>query len=324
MIPSYISFLQDMKFWKSIRKNATMWKATEFYKLHKKKAGTPTMGGAIILWVVFFMVAVSVALQQIWWINYSLINQKETYLSLFTLVTVWFLGMIDDYMNIKWIGKAKWLSAKFKMLWLLLFATLWALWFYYKLDAGTLAIPLMEQGLSIGIWFIPLFIFTIVAFSNSVNITDGLDGLAWGLLLFTYGIYTYITFDQELFLLSALCASIVWALVAFLWFNVKPAKFYMWDVWSLSLGANLGIMAMLTDTLFILVIIGLLFILNITSVVIQLTSKKLRKWKKVFRIAPFHHHLEAIGWKEEEIVFRFWLIGLLLSIFGIIMYILQK
>jgi phospho-N-acetylmuramoyl-pentapeptide-transferase len=142
--------------------------------------------------------------------------------------------------------------------------------------------------------------------------------------LFAYGIYTYITFDQWSMLLSALCASIVWALVAFLWFNVKPAKFYMWDVLSLSLWANLGIMAMLTNTLSILIIVGLLFILNIFSVVIQLTSKKLRKWKKVFKIAPFHHHLEAIGWKEEEIVFRFWLIGLLLSIFGIIIYIIQK
>lgn len=284
------------------------------------------MGWAIILAVVFLMVIVSFILQKLGLTNNSLINQKETYLSLFTLGTVWFLGMVDDYMNIKWIGKSKGLSAKFKMLWLLIFATMWALWFYFKLDWSThvLAIPFLEQGLSIGIWFIPLFIFIIVAFSNSVNITDGLDGLAWGLLLFSYAIYTFITFDQGLFLLSALCASIVGALVAFLWFNIKPAKFYMWDVLSLSLGANLGIMAMLTNTLFILVIVGLLFILNILSVVIQLTSKKLRKGKKVFKIAPFHHHLEAIGWKEEEIVFRFWLIGLLLSIFGIILYILQK
>ncbi len=326
MIPSYIVFLQDMKFWKAIRKNATMWKATQFYKLHKKKAGTPTMGWAIILWVVFFMVIVSFILQKLGLTNYSLINQKETYLSLFTLGTVGFLWMVDDYMNIKWIGKTKWLSAKFKMVWLIIFATAWALWFYYKLDwsTHTLAIPFLEQGLSIGVWFIPLFIFIIVAFSNSVNITDGLDGLAWGLLLFSYSIYTYITFDQGLFLLSALCASIVWALVAFLWFNIKPAKFYMGDVLSLSLWANLGIMAMLTNTLSILVIVGLLFILNILSVVIQLTSKKLRNGKKVFKIAPFHHHLEAIWWKEEEIVFRFWLIGLLLSIFGIIIYIIQK
>lgn len=326
MIPSYIGFLQNMKFGKEIRKDATMWKATQFYKLHKKKAGTPTMWGAIILAVVFFMVLVSFILQQLDIITYSLINQKETYLSLFTLATVGFLGMVDDYMNIKWIGRTKGLSAKFKMLWLLLFATLGALWFYFNLNwsSNSVAIPFLEYGLSIGIWFIPLFIFIIVAFSNSVNITDGLDGLAWWLLLFAYAIYTYITFDQGLFLLSTLCGSIVGALVAFLWFNIKPAKFYMWDVLSLSLWANLGIMAMLTNTLFVLVIVGLLFILNIISVVIQLTSKKLRKGKKVFKIAPFHHHLEACWWQEEEIVFRFWLIGILLSIFGVIVYILAK
>jgi phospho-N-acetylmuramoyl-pentapeptide-transferase len=120
------------------------------------------------------MVAASYILQKFGLINHSLINQQETYLSLFTLATVGFLGMVDDYMNIKGIGKSKGLSVKFKMVWLLAFATLGALWFYYKLDwsTHTLAIPFLEHGISIGAWFIPLFIFIIVAFSNSVNITD--------------------------------------------------------------------------------------------------------------------------------------------------------
>lgn len=323
--PLFIEFLKEFKLGKQIREKATIWKATEFFKLHKKKVWTPTMWWAIILAVVFLMVLTSIILQYFWFINNSLLNQKETYLSLFTLASVWLIWLIDDYMNIKWIGETKWLSVKFKMFWLLFFATIWALWFYMKLwwFDKDLNIPFMTD-LNIWIWFIPLFIFIIVAFSNSVNITDWLDWLAGWLLLFSYSIYAYITYDQWLFLLSTLCVSIVWALVAFLWFNVKPAKFYMWDVWSLALWANLWIMAMITNTLAVLIVIWLIFILESASVVIQLTSKKLRNWKKVFKIAPFHHHLEAIWWSEENVVFRLWLVGIILSIVWIIFYILQK
>ncbi len=123
----------------------------------------------------------------------------------------------------------------------------------------TLSIPFW-QSLQIGAWFIPLFIFIIVATSNSVNITDWLDWLAGWLLLFSYAVYTYITYTQWLFLLSTLCVTIIWALIAFLWYNIKPAKFYMGDVWSLALWANLWIMAMLTNTIFVLIIVGALFI----------------------------------------------------------------
>ena len=265
-------------------------------------------------------------LQWIWFIENSLLERKETYLILFTLFTVWVLWAIDDFMNIKGIWKTKWLSARFKIFWLIIFAILWALWFYFKLDWANknLSIPFIENWISMWVWIIPLFIFVIIASANSINITDWLDWLAWGLLLFAYSVYTYITFDQGLFLLSALCVSIIWALIAFLWFNVKPAKFYMWDMWSLSLWAALWIIAMITNTLFILLIVWAIFIFNTFSVIIQLISKKLRNWKKIFKIAPFHHHLEAIGWAEETVVFRLWLIWIIFSIFWVIFYIIQK
>jgi phospho-N-acetylmuramoyl-pentapeptide-transferase len=288
------------------------------------------MWGWIILLVVFFMVILSIVLHKAWYTNNSLLNQRETYLTLFTLFTVWALGAIDDFMNIRWIGRTKWLSAKFKMFWLTIFALIWATWFYYKLGwnivdtAGnfikTIKIP-FEWNIQIWWWFIPLFVFIILAASNSVNLTDWLDWLAGWLLLMSYSVYAYITYDQGLYLLTTLCVTIIWALVAFLWYNVKPAKFYMWDVWSLALGANLWIMAMLTNTIFVLVIVWAIFIFETLSVIIQLTSKKLRKWKKVFRIAPFHHHLEAIWWAEETVVFRMWLIWLILAITWIILYI---
>ena len=323
--PYYINMLKELKLGKQIREEWLIWSASEFFKLHKEKAGTPTMWAWVILWAVFFMVILSMILQGFWIINNSLFSRNETYLTLFTLWTVWLLGAIDDFMNIKSIGKTKWLSAKFKMFWLTIFATMWAFWFYYKLW-WNIEYMLNTPFWPLDIWisFIPLFILMIVGFSNSVNVTDWLDWLAGWLLLFAYTVYGYITYDQQMYLLSTLCFVIVWALVAFLWFNVKPAKFYMWDMWSLALWANLWIIAMLTNTIFVLFIIWVIFIAETLSVIIQLTSKKLRNWKKVFKIAPFHHHLEAIGWKEETVVFRLWLLWLISSIFWVIFYLLQK
>lgn len=324
IIPYFIKFLVKNKFWKQIREEATIWKATEFQKLHKTKTWTPTMWWAIILIITFFMVILSVVLQFLGFINNSLFSQSETYLSLFTLLSVWILGLVDDYINIKWTWRTKWLSAKFKIIWLIVFALLWALWFYYKLDWQERNLSLIFlENIHLWIWFIPFFILVIISSANSVNITDWLDWLAWGLLLFSYSVYAYITYEQSLYLLSTLCITIIWAIVAFLWFNVKPAKFYMWDVWSLALWANLWIMAMLTNTVVILFIVWAIFIFETISVIIQLTSKKFRNWKKVFKIAPFHHHLEAIWWSEENVVFRLWLIWLLLAVTWIIFYILQ-
>jgi phospho-N-acetylmuramoyl-pentapeptide-transferase len=283
------------------------------------------MWWAIIVLITFFMVFVSIILQEYWIINHSLLNQKETYLSIFTIASVWCLGLIDDLLNIRWIWKTKWISATFKLTWLFIFALLWALWFYYKLSWWTVWLNLtFIKWITLWVWFIPLFIFIIIWTANSVNITDWLDWLAWWLLLFSYSVYAYITYDQWMFLLSTLCITIVWALIAFLWYNVKPAKFYMWDVWSLALWANLWIMAMLTNTIFILVMISAIFIFETISVIIQLASKKLRNWKKVFKIAPFHHHLEAIWWSEENVVFRLRLVWLIFSIFWVMFYILQR
>jgi phospho-N-acetylmuramoyl-pentapeptide-transferase len=319
LIPKYIKGLVAFKMWQKIRKDATIWKASQFHKLHKDKEWTPTMGWLIILILVFAMVIASMLLQWFDFVNHSLFNRNETYLSLFTLLSVWLLGTIDDIMNIKHIGK-KGMSVKFKFIWITLFALAWALWFYYKLwwSWHLLNLSFLWQY-QIWLWFIPLFIFVFVAITNSVNITDWLDWLAWWLLLLCYWAYAFITYDKWMFLLSTLCVTIIWVMIAFLWFNVKPAKFYLWDVGSLALGANLWVMAMLTNTMLVFIIISLIFIWNTITVIVQLLSKKFRK-KKIFRIAPFHHHLEALWWAEETIVFRFWMIQIMLTVVGIIVY----
>lgn len=309
-----------------------MGKATEFAKLHKNKTGTPSMGAGIILLSIFSLVAVSVIIhlfsadiQSMFGvqIKYSLWNRNETYLTLFTLATVGIIGIVDDYLNVRGIGRTKGLSARVKMVLLTIFSGLGAYWFYVKLGHTSFDLPFLGT-LHLGLLYIPIFIFIIIAMANAVNITDGLDGLAGGLLLFNYVVYAFITYNRGLFILSAICMLIVGALIAFLWFNIKPAQFYMGDVGSLALGANLGIMALMTDTITVLLIISGIYILEICSVIIQLTSKKLRNGKKIFRIAPFHHHLEAIGWSEETVVMRFWLIGIILSSIGLIASTIMK
>lgn len=203
------------------------------------------------------------------------------------------------------------------MVLLLLFAGLGAYWFYVKLGYTHVELPFFGS-LDLGFWYIPLFMLVIVTMANAVNITDGLDGLAGGLLLFNYAVYAFICYNKGLLLLGALCMLIVGGLIAFLWFNIKPARFYMGDVGALALGANLAIVAMMTDTLIVLLIISIIYGLELISVILQLLSKRFRNGKKVFRIAPYHHHLEAIGWSEETVVMRFWLIGMVLSSVGLI------
>lgn len=196
------------------------------------------MGMLIVLFSIFFLVAVSVVLLyyapeiQSWFginIKYSLWNRNETYLSLFTLFTVGAIGVIDDYLNILGYGRTKGLSARVKMVLLLVFAGIGAWWFYYKLGFTHVKIPFFGN-LELGWFYIPLFMLIIVSMANAVNITDGLDGLAGGLLLFNYAVYAFICYNHGLLILSALCMLIVGGLIAFLWFNIKPAKFYMGDV----------------------------------------------------------------------------------------------
>lgn len=330
MMPVWIRLLRKYRMGKQIREEALMGKAEEFSRLHSAKTGTPTMGWLIILLAVVIMIFLSILVQYITTysggifglsFNYSLWNRNETYLAIFTLLSVGVIWLVDDYLNVREIGRTKWLSARVKMILLTIFATIGAAWFYYKLWVTSVSIPFL-WSIDLGWFFIPLFIFVLVAMANSVNFTDGLDGLAPGLLLFSYTIYGFITYSQWLFILAAFCLIIVWGLIAFLWFNIRPAQVFLWDVGSLSLGATLAVLAFMTDTLLALVIMSGIFIFEALSVVIQLLSKRFRNGKKVFRIAPFHHHLEAIGWKEETIVMRLWLIGMILAVvalaFGLI------
>jgi phospho-N-acetylmuramoyl-pentapeptide-transferase len=197
-----------------------------------------------------------------------------------------------------------------------------AWWFYAKLGWDVLHVPFLGS-FNIGWWYVPIFIFTIVATSFSVNEIDGLDGLAGGTLLSAFAAYGAIAFLQGRYDLATLCGVIAGALLAFLWFNINPARFFMGDTGAMSLGVTLGIVALLTNTVFLLPIIGLLFVIESLSVIIQITSKRLRG-KKVFLSAPIHHHLEAIGWPEPKIVMRFWVISAVTGVAGVIIALLDR
>ena len=175
----------------------------------------------------------------------------------------------------------------------------------------------------IGWWYIPFFIFIIVGTSFSVNEIDGLDGLAGGTLLIAYAAFGVIAFVMGRYDLAAFCGVIIGALLAFLWFNIMPARFYMGDTGAMSLGVTLGVIAMLTNYALLLPIIGFLFVLETLSVIGQVISKKILG-KKIFISAPIHHHLEARGWSEPKIVMRFWVIAGITAVIGLILFLLDK
>lgn len=322
LTPYFIKFLQKNKIGKQIRETDTTGKqASIFRTLHLKKSGTPTMGGVLIWGTVLIVVLFSRLLSYFGLFDKSLLNRKETYLPLFTLVAVALLGAIDDIYNIKSLNKAKGLNVKPKFLWLTLFAILGGVWFHYKLGYDLINIPFIGD-FNLGWFYIPVFAFIIIASANAVNITDGLDGLAAGLLTIAFVSSGIIAYSHGLVILTAFCGIISGATLAFLWFNVPPAKFYMGDTGALSLGATLGVLAMLTDTILILPLIASVFVIETLSVIIQLFSKKYFH-KKVFDIAPLHHHLENRGWPESQVTMRFWIIGAIMAGFGVVLSLLS-
>ena len=193
-------------------------------------------------------------------------------------------------------------------------------WFFFaKLGIDSFHVPFFGE-LAIGWLIIPLFTFAVVATGNAVNISDGLDGLAGGLLALSFATFGGIALLQGNVMLAGFCFTVVGALLSYLWFNIYPARFFMGDVGSFAYGVSLGVVAMLTDSLLLLPVIGLLFVIEAGSSLVQITSKKLFG-KKIFLSAPIHHHLEAKGWPETKVTMRFWVIGCVMAFVGVMLAI---
>jgi phospho-N-acetylmuramoyl-pentapeptide-transferase len=321
LTPVYLKFAKKFGLGKQIRDTAISGEKAEFFQeMHAKKTGTPTMGGLIMWGSVLLTMLFSRFLSFVGILPQSLLQRGQVYLPLFTLVAVGVLGAVDDWFNIKQIGGRKGIKARPKFLLLILFAIVGAFWFYYKLGFSSIHIPRLGD-FEIGIWYIPLFILVIVSTANAVNITDGLDGLAGGLLILAFGAFGVIAYAKGMIVLAAFCGVIIGSLLAFLWHNVPPALYYMGDTGALAYGATLGVMAMMTNSLVVLLLIGAVFIIETMSVIIQLTSKKFFK-RKVFLVAPLHHHFEKMGLDEAKITMRFWIVGAMFGIIGMIIGII--
>ncbi len=192
-----------------------------------------------------------------------------------------------------------------------------ALWFHLKLGYETIHVPVLGDY-SVGWWYVPLFMFIFIGTVNAVNFTDGLDGLAGGLLAIAFGSFAVIAYVAELYVLAGFCAVCVGAIAGFLWNNVPPALFFMGDTGALALGGVLAVIAMMIEQPLVLPLVGFIFVIEMLSVIIQLTSKKLRGGKKVFLSAPIHHHFEALGWGESKVTMRMWIVGGIMALLGVI------
>jgi phospho-N-acetylmuramoyl-pentapeptide-transferase len=305
--PAYTFLAYRYRFWKKQRQTSTTGEKLEvFNKLHadKFKRNIPTMAGVIF---VLSIVVVTLLFN---------LERGQTWLPLAALVGGAAVGLIDDVINLRSRGKGvaglrSWI--KFAMISVIGLVLGW--FFADKLGFTVVHVPFMID-ISLGWLMIPIFAFVVVATSNAVNISDGLDGLAGGLVGTAFGAFGVIALMQNQVILAAFCFTVVGALLSYLWFNIYPARFFMGDVGSFALGTSLGVVAMLTNSLFLLPIIGLLFVVEAGSSLVQIISKKVLK-RKIFLSAPFHQHLQAIGWPETKVTMRFWVIANVTAFIGV-------
>lgn len=300
LTPVYTFFAYRYKLWK-VRRNAdVLGQATPV--LAKIKAAKPKRNVPMMAGLVFVIVTVLLTLA------FNL-DRAQTWLPLAALVGGGIVGLIDDIINVRGLGGVyKGLRPMLKFSMIAAVGLVLAWFFYFKLGYTSVHIPFAPFDLELGLWMIPLFAFVVIATGNAVNITDGLDGLAGGLAAMAFGFFGVIALLQGNIGIAGFCFTLVGALIAYTWFNITPARFYMADVGSFALGASLGVVAMLTDTLFLLPIIAFVFVGDTATSLIQIISKKLFQ-RKIFLSAPVHHHFQAIGWPEAKVTMRFLLVG---------------
>ncbi len=307
LTPIYTHFAYKYKWWKKRdRTLSTSGDKLSVVAQQRIKRTIPRMAGIVM---VVSIAIVTLALN---------LDRGQTWLPLAALIGGGLIGIIDDaiYVSGKGGGVVG-LNTRLKLGMITAVATGAALYFYFKLGYDSIYIPIYGD-LTIGWLLIPLFILVVVSTSNAVNISDGIDGLAGGLLISAFGAFGVIALFQGNYGIAGFCFTAIGALLSYVWFNIAPARFVMGDVGSFSLGTSLGVVAMLTDTLVLLPLIGLVFVAEAGSSLIQITSKKIFK-RKVFIAAPLHHHLEAKEWPKTKVTMRFWVIGQTCAVIGVVL-----
>lgn len=317
LTPVLTYFLYKYRLGKQIRSDGD---TPVFSGLHEKKRGTPTMGGSLIWFTTISMAVIFWLLDRVAGVEFfhslNFLTRQQTLLPLGALCATALVGLFDDYLSVRGIGgKGGGMRMRYRIILYTVVAVVGAYWFYSKLGFDMLRIPGLGN-FSIGIWYVPLFIFVVIATSFSVNETDGLDGLAGGVLAIAFFSFGLIAFLQGRYELATFSGVIGGGLLAFLWFNIYPARFFMGDTGAMSLGTVLPIIAFLTNSVAVLPLIGVILVLESASVILQITSRKLFK-KKIFLSSPLHHHYEAKGWPETKVTMRFWVISAVGAALGV-------
>lgn len=329
--PIITHYLYKYKAWKKVSGKGAGYGGGEtpiFDELHKDKdTNTPRMGG-IVIWGSVIITTIGIWLLNIIFNGEILdkldfLSRNQTWLPLFALIVGAVVGFIDDILVIKGTGKhfAGGLPLSQRLLTVGAVALFIGWWFYEKLGISSINIP-FDGPLELGILFIPFFILVAIAIYAS-GVIDGIDGLSGGVFASIFAAYAGIAFYQQQIDLAALSATIAGGILAFLWFNIPPARFYMTETGIMGLTMALTVIAFMTDSLgdgngvFVLPIIGFLLVITVLSDIIQVLSKKYRG-KKVFRVAPIHHHFEAIGWPGYKVTMRYWVISIIFAFVGII------
>jgi len=294
-----------------------------FNELHKERdTGTPRMGG-IIIWasvlvtIFFFWLLAQTSGSELAQ-KLDFLSRNQTWLPLFTLIAASLVGLADDILQIKGNGgyAAGGLSLKARIGLVVAIALIGAWWFFVKLDVSSIVIPFYGE-LELGLYFIPLFVITMIALFSG-GVIDGIDGLSGGVMVAIFSAYALIAFFQSQIDLAVFSAVIAGGTLAFLWFNIPPARFYMTETGILGLTATLTVVAFLTKAVAVLPIIALPLLLAPASSLIQVLSKKFRNGKKVFLVAPIHHHFEALGWPSYKVTMRFWIISVIFAMIGVV------
>jgi phospho-N-acetylmuramoyl-pentapeptide-transferase len=328
--PVLAHYLYKYKAWKKEAriKAISGEKAVIINKLHKhREIGTPRMGGILIWTSVLLVTFLFWGLFKIYpsflTEKLNFLSRSQTWLPLFALVSASIVGLVDDILQVRGRGRyiSGGLSLSKRILLVALIGLIGAWWFFSKLGVSSILVPFVGH-IDIGIFFIPFFILVMVAVFSG-GIIDGLDGLSGGIFASIFAAYAGISFFQNQIDLAALCGVISGSILAFLWFNIPPARFYMGETGILGLTATLTVVAFLTNSVLILPIIAFPLVLASGSAILQLLSKKYLK-RKIFLAAPVHHHFEAKNWPSYKVTMRFWVIGVVFAIIGMVIVLSQN
>ncbi len=331
MTPLLTDYLYSHQIWKKKAGKVAIdgTDATVFNSLHKEtQVNTPRMGGIVVWGSTFITVSIIWLLSQLiggeTLINLDFLSRNQTWIPLATLIVGGLIGLLDDYLVTRPVDgayEAGGISLKSRLCTVGLIALLCALWFYFKLDVTSIGLPFGLGELYLGPILILIFVLTAL-FIYAGGVIDGIDGLAGGIFTTMFAAYGGIAFYQQQIDLAAFCAAIAGGLLAFLWFNIPPARFYLSETGTMGLTITLTVVAFMTDRLgggygfLVLPIIALPLVVTVLSNLAQVLSKKFRG-KKVFRVAPLHHHFEALGWPSYKVTMRYWIVGLISAILGI-------